>query len=383
MNTENQLATTIPQPKAKALAVMAERFNVEPARLMDTLKNTVFNNANEAQLMALVIVSNEYGLNPFTKQIYAFPDKGGGIVPVVSVDGWAHLGNSHPQMDGIEFEDHHDKDGKLVSTTAIIYRKDRSRPVKVTEYLSECRRNTEPWKMEHRMLRHKALIQGYRVAFSLSGIHDEDDAEVIAARPITGRVIEPRVAEPPRRAKAIADTPTEPVPPSEDAPATPEAVEEFADRKNAEVTAAKAKSKDPAPKATPLQGIQNLCKASAVKEGDLLEYLKSQGVCDDDAATLENVAVTTLEKVISDWEIVLAGMVHAEPIPDDKAIEPTAKSILAARVRFDLDEKQVVAWAKAKHWCDAKAKWLSELNPSALTKIAANLEASKDEISAL
>jgi phage recombination protein Bet len=179
---DTQLQEAKPLFKPSALATMASRFNVDPAKLHSTLKNTVFKGASDDELLALVVVANEYGLNPLTKEIYAFPAKGGGIVPVVSVDGWNNLANSHPQMDGIEFDDRHDDAGRLVAITCIIHRKDRSKPIKVTEYLSECRRNTEPWKMEHRMLRHKALIQCVRVAFGFSGVYDEDDARTVAAK---------------------------------------------------------------------------------------------------------------------------------------------------------------------------------------------------------
>jgi hypothetical protein len=95
-------------------------------------------------------------------------------------------------MDGMEFEFAHDEKRQLVSCTCVIWRKDRNRPIKVTEYLSECKRNTEPWKMEHRMLRHKALIQCARVAFGFSGVYDEDDSRVAS-----GRVVEVATAEVP------------------------------------------------------------------------------------------------------------------------------------------------------------------------------------------
>jgi phage recombination protein Bet len=183
---------------------MASRFNVEPAKLHETLKNTVFKGASDSEMMTLVVVANEYGLNPLTKEIYAFPAKGGGIVPVVSIDGWIHLANSHPQMDGVDFEFAHDEGGKLVSCTCIIHRKDRSRPVKVTEYLAECRRGTEPWKMEHRMLRHKALIQCSRVAFGFSGI--VDDEEAVSLRDVTPppAAVIPTTVEKPKKARSPA-----------------------------------------------------------------------------------------------------------------------------------------------------------------------------------
>jgi phage recombination protein Bet len=169
------MSSEITTPKTSALAVMASRFSVDPAKLLETLKNTAFKGASNDEMMALVIVSNEYGLNPLTKEIYAFPAKGGGIVPVVSIDGWLNIMNNHPQFDGIDYEWLHEGE-KLIACTSIIHRKDRTHPTRVTEYLSECRRSTDPWKMEHRMLRHKATIQGARVAFGFSGITDEDEA---------------------------------------------------------------------------------------------------------------------------------------------------------------------------------------------------------------
>lgn len=146
------------------------------AGLIETLKATAFKGqVSDAQMTALMVVANQYGLNPWTREIYAFPDKNNGIVPVVGVDGWSRIINNHPQFDGMDFE----QDGE--SCTCIIYRKDRSHPVKVTEYMSECRRpNALPWNSHpRRMLRHKAMIQCARLAFGYGGIFDQDEAERI------------------------------------------------------------------------------------------------------------------------------------------------------------------------------------------------------------
>lgn len=220
---ETQLAT--PQPKQSALAVMAGKYNVEPTKLLETLKNTVFRGASNDELLALVVVSNEYGLNPLTKEIYAFPAKGGGIVPVVSIDGWLRMMNDHPQFDGIDYEFEHDDQGKLISCTSIIHRKDRAHPTRVTEYLAECRRNTEPWKMERRMLRHKATIQGARVAFGFSGITDEDEA---AHTPSLVRDVTPK----PARAEPLNPFAALPEPAVEADPMEDEALLDFLDMAN-------------------------------------------------------------------------------------------------------------------------------------------------------
>lgn len=149
------------------------------------LQKTVMpNNATAEQTTAFLMVAKEYKLNPITKEIYAFPGKGGGIQPIVSIDGWLKIINSHPQFDGMEYVDDKDNNGNLLSVTCKIYRKDRSRAVEMTEYMSECRGTTEPWKrFPARMLRHKATIQAARYAFGFSGIIDPDEAERIAPSP--------------------------------------------------------------------------------------------------------------------------------------------------------------------------------------------------------
>ncbi len=176
------------------IATMANRLGVEPVKLLEALKATAFKGATNEEMMALCIVANEYGLNPFTKEIYAFPAKGGGIQPVVSVDGWIRLMNAHPQFDGIEFEELVGEDGKPISTSAIIYRKDRTKPTKVTEWFSECFRKTEPWDTRpRRMLRHKATIQCARTAFGFAGIIDEDEiVPTVAVLPVVEPKMKPK-----------------------------------------------------------------------------------------------------------------------------------------------------------------------------------------------
>ena len=187
-NHTKQMSTELalqPQAKTSALQILATRLNVDNDKLLTALKNTVFKGASNEELMVLTVVANEYGLNPLVKELYAFPAKGGGIVPVVSIDGWLRMVNDHPQMDGMETTYEENSHGALISCTCKIHRKDRNHPTIATEFLAECKRNTDPWKMERRMLRHKAIIQCARIAFGFSGIHDEDEGRDIASS--TGR----------------------------------------------------------------------------------------------------------------------------------------------------------------------------------------------------
>lgn len=196
MTTESTALATTSKPSL--VTKFAGRFGIEPDKLLATLKATAFRQrANgvaitHEQMAALLIVADQYGLNPFTKEIFAFEDKGA-IVPVVSVDGWARIINSHPEMDGIEFryaEDTETMPGAKPCPTwceAIITRKDRAKPIVVREYLDEVYQNRRgnppkdgPWQTHtKRFLRHKTLIQCARIAFGFAGIYDEDEAQRI------------------------------------------------------------------------------------------------------------------------------------------------------------------------------------------------------------
>jgi phage recombination protein Bet len=168
-----------PQRESRGLLVrMAEQYEMDPRRFAATIKSTcIKGNASDEQFAAFLMVAEKYGLNPLTKEIYAFPQDGG-IVPIVGVDGWARIINDHPHFDGMAFQDQLDDSGALVAITCRMFRKDRGHPTEATEYMEECKRNTQPWKQwPSRMLRHKAMIQAARYAFGYTGIVDIDEYE--------------------------------------------------------------------------------------------------------------------------------------------------------------------------------------------------------------
>lgn len=179
------------------LSAVLGLHNVDPAELEQTLIQTAFKSTTQItreQMGALLIVASQYKLNPWTKEIYAFPDKSKGIIPVVGVDGWSRIINSNPNLNGIEFvfSDSMVRMNKAKVdcpewVDCLIYRKDRDRPTVVREYLDEVYREpmgqnsfAGPWQSHpKRFLRHKALIQCARLAFGFVGIYDQDEAERI------------------------------------------------------------------------------------------------------------------------------------------------------------------------------------------------------------
>ena len=180
------------------LSEMLGLHNVDPAELEQTLMQTAFKSdaqITREQMGALLIVAGQYKLNPWTKEIYAFPDKKG-IIPVVGVDGWSRIINSNPSLDGIDYR-YSDNMIRMEGAKAdahewvecVIYRKDRAQPIVIREYLDEVYRKPfvknnyqidGPWQTHpKRFLRHKALIQCARLAFGFVGIYDQDEAERI------------------------------------------------------------------------------------------------------------------------------------------------------------------------------------------------------------
>lgn len=198
----NQVAQLRPE-RVSLIATMAGSYGMDPKAFADTVKATCLPaTASAEEFAAFLMVANTYKLNPVIREIYAFPKKGGGLQPIVGIDGWMSLINSHPSCDGMEFDDQFDEKGALASITCRIHRKDRKHPTMVTEYMSECKRPTEPWqKWPARMLRHKAAIQCARYAFGFAGIIDPEEAER------SPEVITGNVAPPPPPAPQIAAPP--------------------------------------------------------------------------------------------------------------------------------------------------------------------------------
>ena len=194
---------------------LAQKYGMVGPALMKTLAKTIFPSEKDAtneQVAALCIVADQYDLNPFTKEIYAFPGKGGGIVPILGVDGYYKLLSRDKDVRGIKCEFHHDDDGGLFAATASIYKSTDGvgweHPVEVTEYLSECKRNTPPWNNQpHRMLRHRAITQCARIAIGLTGVYAEDEAAMFndGAREADVTVVEPKKIDL-KKARATAKT---------------------------------------------------------------------------------------------------------------------------------------------------------------------------------
>jgi phage recombination protein Bet len=186
---KQEVAVVGDKTSKNAITALAQRLQISAEELNKTLRETAFKECKtEAQFIAALVVANTYGLNPLLKEVTAFPGSGGGVIPVVMIDGWISLVTRHPKYNGVKLTENRNPEGKpnksgtiVDSITVEFYVKGQEFPVVVTEYMDECWDGTKnPWKKwPIRMLRHKAYIQGARVAFGFSGIYDEDEKDRI------------------------------------------------------------------------------------------------------------------------------------------------------------------------------------------------------------
>lgn len=167
-----------------AMQILSNSMGVSQEEVTDVIKGMIISSKNQhgatatnAELAIVSSVCAKYDLNPLVSECAAFVS-GGKLSVVVMIQGWYRIVNRQPEFDGVEFEDNFDGSGVISSTTCIMYLKNRSRPVKVTEYYSECKQDrSDVWKKYPlRMLRHKAYIQCAKMAFGLSEIIDDDEA---------------------------------------------------------------------------------------------------------------------------------------------------------------------------------------------------------------
>lgn len=170
-----------------ALELVAANVGATTEEVTEVIKGMIISSKNQhgagatdAEMAIVASVCAKYGLNPLVKECAAFVS-GGKLQMVVMIDGFYKVVNRQPDFDGVTFEDHFDEKGDLVSITCSMHLKNRSHPVTVTEYLKECKDpKSSVWvKWPGRMLRHKAYIQCARMAFGLTEMVDNDEADRI------------------------------------------------------------------------------------------------------------------------------------------------------------------------------------------------------------
>ena len=185
--------------KFEAVTDMASQYGVEAEAFVNTVRAVAMPKSHTTgELISCLMVAREHRLNPLTKEIYFMRTKAQAIQPIVSVDGWIRIANSHPQYDGCEFETIRGSEGQVVAMRCSIFRKDRGRPTIVEEDLEECSKGGGPvWKSHpNRMLRNRTFCQAARLAFGFAGLMEPDEFRQWQENPeINGGELAPIEAE--------------------------------------------------------------------------------------------------------------------------------------------------------------------------------------------
>ena len=107
-------------------------------------------------------------LDPLCEEISFTQYNDGQWQVFITIEGCSKLLNQHPQFNGLVFNQADTLiDGVPEWMECSIYRKDRTVPTTVREYLTEVRGENPIWqKMPRRMLRHRALQQCVRLAIA-------------------------------------------------------------------------------------------------------------------------------------------------------------------------------------------------------------------------
>lgn len=202
---EQRLATATTAVQAQQESMLArfgKRYGMSEDKFYKALVSVIYKPNDKRQLSveeltAFLVVCEQYSLNPFLKEIYPAISPNNGLLPVLGVDGWLKQLNRHPDFDGVEVEYSEEEitvKRQSLSRTDLrehvtsgpkwckvsIYLKEKSHPIVVKEYLKEVFMPTKEWKDKpYRMLRHKTLIQGIRIACGMSGVYDREEVNTM------------------------------------------------------------------------------------------------------------------------------------------------------------------------------------------------------------
>lgn len=195
-NIQNTTSTSTSQQPTNAdtlVGRMAASLNVDAKKLWSTLQASCFRPGKDGtpftqeQVMLVLIIAEQLGLNPLKREIYAFKNPDGSVVPLLSIDGWKQIMLRNSNFNGFRI-DYSDKTVELQGAMnpvpewaeCTIYVKDRDYPTTERVYAREVYMPRSPvWqKSPATMLHHRALIRAIRFTFPVSGVGEAEEDEV-------------------------------------------------------------------------------------------------------------------------------------------------------------------------------------------------------------
>jgi hypothetical protein len=150
----------------KEIGLCAEKLGLDHEELQAWI--TLQAEVPPKSLLHALRTTRQYGLDPLQEEVLVTKYDEGWQVSI-SVNGWMKIINEHPAFAGLTFtQSTEEKEGLPLWMECTIHRSDRAIPTTTREYLTEVQNDSEIWqKMPRRMLRHRALQQCARIAFSI------------------------------------------------------------------------------------------------------------------------------------------------------------------------------------------------------------------------
>lgn len=150
--------------------------NLTDPKVIETIKKTVAQGADEVELAMFLEFCKSSGLNPFKREAWCI--KAGNRLQIMTgLNGYLKIANKHQQFDGMEVEIL-EEGGRPSKAIAKVYRKDRRIPSTGIALMREYGKDTPLWKqMPSVMLGKVAKCIAIREAFPLEteGTYAEEE----------------------------------------------------------------------------------------------------------------------------------------------------------------------------------------------------------------
>lgn len=190
---------------------------------VETIKRTVAKGATNDELGMFLHLSQQYGLDPFAKDLWFI--KMGNQAPVImtSRDGYLKIAQRNADYDGIDSDVVYENDsfrktregvsheysvknrGRIVGAYALVYRKSIGRPVYVFAPFGDYNKGNGTWKTYgHAMILKVAEAMALKRAFSLSGLVTSEELDEaprmdgVPSQAVDAEIVEERPAERPQ-----------------------------------------------------------------------------------------------------------------------------------------------------------------------------------------
>lgn len=151
------------------------RYDTGWPKKLALVKAMVAKDCTDTEFELLVHLAKENGLDPLKREIFAIKYGAAPAQIFAGRNGLLSIAHRRGQFGSMK-TDIHEEEGKPVSATCEIYRKDYDKPFVATVYFSEYNKNTPIWHEKPRtMLTKVAEAACLRRAFNISGIYVEEE----------------------------------------------------------------------------------------------------------------------------------------------------------------------------------------------------------------